>query len=169
MSVRKRQWITRNGEAKESWIVDYVDQDGDRHIETFARKKDADEYHATVRVNVSKGVHSPHSKSITVAEAAKDWLQYVALEGRERSTLKQYEEQVRLHVNPRIGGLKLAGLTTPRINAFRDDLLAKMSRAMAAKVLTSLKALLKDANRRGNVAQNVALGVSISPTSARRS
>ena len=36
-----------------------------------------------------------------------------------------------------------------------------MSRAMAKKVLTSLKSLLRDAKRRGNVAQNVALDVSI--------
>ena len=27
------------GEIKEAWIVDYTDQDGDRHIETFKRKK----------------------------------------------------------------------------------------------------------------------------------
>ena len=36
-----------------------------------------------------------------------------------------------------------------------------MSRIHAKKVLTSFKSLLKDAQRRGNVAQNVALGVSI--------
>ena len=36
-----------------------------------------------------------------------------------------------------------------------------MSRAMAKKVLGSLKAILKDAKRRGNVAQNVAADVSI--------
>src|SRR5262249_11203388 len=55
--------------------------------------------------------------------------------------------------------LKLASLTTPRVNTFRDDLLASMSRAMARKVLSSLKSLLRDAQRRGNVAQNVALSV----------
>jgi hypothetical protein len=41
MSVRKRTWTTRRGERREAWIVDYVDQDGDRHIETFEREKDA--------------------------------------------------------------------------------------------------------------------------------
>ena len=44
MSVRKRGWRTSKGEAKEAWIVDYVDQQGDRHIETFERKKDADDF-----------------------------------------------------------------------------------------------------------------------------
>ena len=42
MSVRKRQWLTAKGEPREAWIVSYADADGDRHIETFARKKDAD-------------------------------------------------------------------------------------------------------------------------------
>ena len=58
MSVRKRTWTTRKGEQKESWIVDYIDQDGDRHIQTFERKKDADDHHATVKVDVSKGIHT---------------------------------------------------------------------------------------------------------------
>jgi integrase len=163
MSVRKRTWTTAGGEKKEAWIVDYTDQGSERHIQTFARKKEADEYHATVKVDVRQGIHTPQSKGITVAEAADDWIAFVKLEGRERTTLIAYRQQVDLHINPRLGREKLAKLTTPRINAFRDDLLANMSRAMAKKVLTSLKSLLKDAKRRGNVAQNVALDVSINP------
>ena len=63
MSVRKRAWVTRRGETKEAWIVDYADQDGERHIRTFDRKKDADDYHATVRVDVRQGVHTAPSKT----------------------------------------------------------------------------------------------------------
>lgn len=72
MSIRKRKWTTAKGEAREAWIVDYVDQQGDRHIETFARKKDADDYHNQVGHDVKKGVHTAPSKSITVAEAAEN-------------------------------------------------------------------------------------------------
>ena len=162
MSVRKREWMTRNGERKEAWIVDYADQQGERHIQTFSRKKDADAYHATVNVDVRQGTHTAHSKGITVAEAAEDWIAFIELEGRERSTVNQYRQHVKHHINPRIGREKLAKLTTPRINKFRDDLLANLSRVQAKKVLTSLKAMLKDAKRRGNVAQNVAQDVSIS-------
>ena len=39
MSVRKRSWKTSKGDVKEAWIVDYVDQGGDRHIETFERRR----------------------------------------------------------------------------------------------------------------------------------
>jgi integrase len=83
------------------------------------------------------------------------------LEKRERSTLKQYREHVRLHINPRIGRERLAQLTTPRIHAFRDELLRNLSRPMAKKILVSLKAVIGDAMRRGDVAQNVAKSVSV--------
>jgi integrase len=160
MSVRKRKWTTRRGEAKEAWIVDYIDQDGVRHIETFKRKKEADGYAQQVGVDIRAGTHTPVAKSISVAKAAADWLAYAELEGRERATLATYRQHVR-HITDRIGSVKLASLTTPRINAFRDDLLASLSRAMARKVLVSLKSILRDGQRRGNVAQNVALGVKI--------
>jgi integrase len=160
MSVRKREWITRKGEAREAWIVAYS-ANGSRHIETFKRKKDADAREAEVTVNVERGIHTATSKSATVAQAAEDWLGYVGGEGRERSTVERYEQLVRLHIIPRLGNEKLARLTTPRINAFRDDLLKAISRPTARKVLAALKGLLKDAKRRGNVAQNVASDVSI--------
>src|SRR5262245_16828154 len=162
MSVRKRKWKTAKGIVCEAWVVDYVDQHRKRHIETFNRKKDADERHDKVGVDVRQGIHTSLSKSLTVAEAAEDWIKYVTLENRERSTIEQYRSHVDHHINPNLGREKLAKLTTPRIQAFRDDLLTRLSRAHAKKILTSLKSLLRDARRRGNVAQNVALDVSIS-------
>lgn len=161
MSVRKRKWITRRGVEKEAWLVDYVDGRGVRRAKTFTKKKDADAYHATVNVEVRQGVHMPDSVSVTVAEAAERWISYIELEGRERGTVQQYRQHVDLHIKPRIGREKLSRLTTPRVQAFRDELLSDLSRPMAKKVLTSLKSLLKDAQRRGEVAQNVALGVSV--------
>jgi integrase len=161
MSVRRRAWTTSKGEAREAWIVNYSDVAGVRHIGTCGSKREADAYEAAVKTAVRAGTHTAPSTSPTIAEAAQAWLTFVAGEGREQTTRKQYEEHVRLHINPRIGREKLAQLTTPAINRFRDDLLSGLSRPMAKKVLTSLKSILKDAQRRGDVAQNVALGVSI--------
>jgi integrase len=156
MSIRKRVWRTSKGEAREAWIVDYTDQEGDRHIETFERKKDADKYHATVKVDVGKGVHTAPSKSHPVAEAAERWIKRVEADGRERTTVRQYRQHVDLHIAPRIGAIKLAHLTPARIETFRDELLQKVSRALARKVLTSLKSLLKNAGH-----SHIAAGVSI--------
>src|SRR5262249_21744422 len=69
---------------------------------------------------------------------------------------------VRLHIAPsRICNEKLSRLSTPTIEAFRDDLLKKCSRSMARKVLGSLKTILGEAQRRGLVAQNAAQPVKI--------
>ena len=157
MSVRKRKWKTSKGVECEALVVDYVDQEGDRHIETFERKSDALTRHAAVRVDVSKGLHTAASKSITVAEAAEAWIKRVESEGRERSTIDQYRQHVRIHIVPRLGKIKLSSLTAKTIEQFRDDLLAKLSRPLARKVLTSVKSLLKVA-RYAHVAADVSVG-----------
>src|SRR5215468_5119141 len=122
---------------QEAWIVDYFDQNRQRTIKTFDRKKDADSFLTTVKHEVKEGIHTPIGKSITVAKAADDWIAYVEGEGRERSTIEQCRQEVRHHIVPRLGNEKLARLTSPRINAFRDDLIKHLSRAMAKKVLSS--------------------------------
>ena len=167
MSVRKRVWKTQNGERREAWVVAYTDRDGIRRIATFARKREADLYEVQVRTEVRAGVHTPPSDSLTVEEAAAMWLAAVQLEGRERATLKRYDELARLHVNVHLGPIKLAQLTTPRVHAFRDALLARLSRAQARKVLWCLKAIIDDAMKRGCVAQNVARSVSVGADSKR--
>jgi hypothetical protein len=41
-SVRKRSWKTSLGEIKTAWVVDYVDNRGDRQRKNFGNKKAAD-------------------------------------------------------------------------------------------------------------------------------
>ena len=160
MAVRKRTWTTYNGDRREAWVVDYT-ANAKRHIKTFTRKKDADAYYAHVTVDVAKGIHTPESRSLTVAQAAEQWLASAELEELERSTLDHYRTHVAKHIVPRIGTTKLATLTTPQVNAFRDGLLADLSRALARKVLVSFRSIIKDARRRGTIAHNVAEGVTI--------
>jgi integrase len=88
MSVRRRSWTSPAGEQKEAWVVDYRDQHGHRHIKTFDRKKDADAYHDTVRVDVRAGTHTAPSRSITIAEAGKLWIKTGTNNGLERTTLR---------------------------------------------------------------------------------
>ena len=164
MSVRKRRWTTSKGEAKEAWMVDYFDQQGHRCSETFERKKDADARHDEVRIGVRKGTHVAPSKSPTVAEAADRWLKEVDARNVERTTAKQYREHVNLHIVPSsIGRTKLAALTPERIEAFRDELLGKLSRPLARKVLTSLKSLLKVSRY-----SHAAIGISIKKDKRKR-
>ena len=157
MSVRKRTWVTSRGENKEAWIVAYADQAGERHIRTFERKREADEYHASVRVDVRRGVHTAPANSITVAEAGEKWISRVSADGRERATVLQYRQHVDLHIAPRIGRIRLGQLTPTHIESFRDDLLKYLSRPLARKVLTSLKSLLK-VSKLAHVAADVSIG-----------
>jgi integrase len=172
MSVRKRTWTTTTGEAREAWLVDYKDKNGRRHQEAFNKKRDADEFEAQVKVNVRQGIHTPRSTSKTVAKIGAMWIEDCALEGLERTTVKQYRSRVDLHLVPllvrdfesghaRLGDMKLSDLTTPFVNEVRTALLKKLSRATAKKVLVSFRTMLAYAQTKGLVAQNVAAPVSI--------
>jgi len=153
MSVRKRTWENRDGSQGESWIVNYADQGGTRRMKSFELKRDADAFHATVNVDVRRGLHVPDSQSITVAEAAGLWLN--SCTALERATRVQYQSHVDLHIVPLIGAVKLSQFTLPMARAFKDRLAKDRSPAMVRKVLTSLSSILADAQESGHVAQNV--------------
>jgi integrase len=148
---------------KEHWLVDYVDQKRDRCFEVFEKKKDALDYHATVKVDVRKGTHVAPRKSPTVAEAADRWLNEVDARKVERTTADQYRQHVNLHIVPLLGRTKLAALNHDRVKAFRDELLAKLSRPTARKVLISFQSMLKVAHY-----SHVGAGISIRPDTRKR-
>jgi len=155
MSVRKRKWITRRGEAKEAWVVDYYDQEGQRFLKTFVRKKDADAYAASSRVEVSEGTHVADSASVTIREAGILWLKSAEAAELERTTLDQYRQHLRLHIEPLIGRKKLSQINAPTIRAFEDKLRESgRSPAMVKYVVRSLGALLADAQERGLIVRN---------------
>jgi integrase len=156
VSVRKRTWKSPSGELKEAWVVDYVDQQGDRHLKTFAKKRDADAHHAIVGVAVRTGIHTADSKSVTVARAAELWLESCEAAGLERATLTGYQQHAALHITPILGTLRLSQLTVPLVRGFEDRLRQDgRSPSMVRNARRSLGAILADAQERGLVAQNV--------------
>jgi integrase len=160
MSIRKRTWKS-GGVEQTAWVVDYVDQHGKRRLKTFALKKDAEAWATNALHEVSRGIHAPNAK-ITIEEVITLWIRHCVDEGLERSTIEQREQHLRLHVAPFIGREKLATLTTPRLNAFLDQLRdAGRSIEMRRKVLTSVRTALAFARGRGLVAQNVASGIKV--------
>src|SRR5262245_3317519 len=156
MSVRKRTWKSPSGEPREAWVVDYVDQGGERHIKTFAKKRDADAHHAIVGVAVRNGTHTADSKSLTVAKAAELWLASCETAGLERSSLEVYGQHVELRIVPILGTLRLSQLTVALVRGFEDRLAADgCSKSMVGSARKLLGALIADAQERGLVAQNV--------------
>jgi integrase len=158
MSIRKRAWTTSKGEQREAWIVDYTDQAGERHIETFAKKKDADAQHDKLRQDVRHGVHI--STKLTVAQAGAKWIEHAELgvdrDGPlERATIKGYREALKLHIEPMIGKMPIAKLDTEAVRNFEKRLIAeKRSRAKIKSVLGSLSSILADAGAPRNAVRD---------------
>ena len=159
MSVRRRKWKDPQGETREAWVVDYVDQHGKRHLKTFPRKRDADAYHATVTVDVRKGIHTADSDSVDITRAGQLWLTTGTANGLERTTLDGYRQRLDLHITPLLGSTKLSQLTVPMVRHFEDKLRRSRSPAMVRMVLGALGAILADAQERGLVSQNVVRGL----------
>ena len=160
--VRKRTWTNSKGEQT-AWIADYFDQAGKRHIKTFETEKGGEglacderkaRWRAASTLPRTPVLRSPRRPSCGSRRAS--------LKSSNGRRLRQYRNHVDLHIKPsRIGNEKLARLSAPAIEAFRDDLLRKCSRPMARKVLASLKSILGEAQRRGLVAQNAAQPVRV--------
>lgn len=167
-SIRKRSWLANDGTSKQAWQVDYRDQSGRRRSKQFSRRKDAEKWLVRAASEVQKGVHTPDSVSITVADAAKIWLDNIRSAGREPTTIAAYDQHVRLHIVPVCGARKLSQLTAPHVKSLLDHWLKTLSRSMAVRVLRSFKAILNEAQVRGLVAQNVALAVRPQTTSRER-
>lgn len=155
MSIRKRKWTTRAGEAKEAWVVDYVDQLGKRRLKTFERKKEADAFKDATGVQVREGTHVADSATVTVKEAGELWIKGGQDAGLERTTTNQYRQHLDLHIVPFIGRMKLSELNGPTVRGFQDRLSAEgRSSVMVKRVTSSLGALLAEAHERGLTAKN---------------
>ena len=169
MSTRLRTWTSPSGETKSAWEVSYRAASGQRVRKLFDRKKDADAFHATARVAVQNGTHTPDSQSITVAAAAQQWLAECDSAGLERVTHVLYAQQVRSHIDPVLGGVKLSQLTAPTVSAWEDALRAKgCSPKLIRRVRTNLGQIVGEAQRRGQVAQNVVRSSATAKVSKRR-
>lgn len=69
-SIRKRAWAV-SGEQRTAWVVDYRDSGGVRRSKQFARKRDAESWATQAAWQVSRGVHTADSQSITVEKACE--------------------------------------------------------------------------------------------------
>src|SRR5690606_12536680 len=83
------------------------------------------------------------------------WIQSAENAGLERTTLDQYRQHLRLHIEPFLGATKLPQLNVPTVRAFEDRLRQEgRSPAMVGKVIASLGSILADAQERGFAARN---------------
>jgi integrase len=157
-SIRKRTWSTKTGE-KSAWIVAYLHKDKDgklkQHIRTFATKKAAAEWRATMTVERQRGIHVPATTSITIAEAGARWIEGAQNDGLEASTVVGYGQYLKYHITPFIGDFRLADLSAASIEDFRNELRREgRSPAMVKKVITALGSIITHAMSLGLASRN---------------
>ena len=154
MAIRRRTWEWK-GKEKSAWVIEYFDLKGKRRLKTCRTKHEAQDFEATTRIDIKRGVHVSDSDSITVAEAGKLWLQAGQEAGLVRASLKQCREHLDLHIAPFVGATKLSKLAVPGVRAFEGQLRAnRRSPALTRKVLGSLGAIIADAQERGLAMHN---------------
>jgi integrase len=154
-TVRKRSWKSKE-DTKTAWIADYTDQDGKRRFATFDTKREAEDWLAETKIEVKRGVHTPASQSITVAEAGDRWIAQAELDGLEYATVREYRRHLEAHIKPILGSLKLSALTVASVKDFRNRLIRDgRSSPMAKKIVSSLGSILADAMEDHKVAHNV--------------
>jgi integrase len=90
---------------------------------------------------------------VEVAGAA--WLADAKASGLERSTLVQYDQHFTLHIDPFLGGIKLADITAPVVKEFQKRLQKEgRSPSMIRKVLVSLGGIFANAIESGQAMKN---------------
>jgi integrase len=126
----------------------------------FPTRKAAQEALSAELARFHKGAFVEPSKLTVEAFLLDQWLP--AVEGRlRRSTRANYQTNLKVHILPALGALKLQRLTAPRIAAFYSQLLAggrRDGKGLAPKTVRNVHALLhralKDAARWGYVPHN---------------
>src|SRR5262249_55730076 len=144
-----RKWTNQDGSKGCAWQAGYTDSSGKWTTRQFDRKRDAERHFEEAKRAVRHGTHVADRDSATVEEAAERWIDTCALNGLEKSTLRQYRNHVNNHIVPAIGPMLLTRLTKAAATDFRNDLLKVNSRVHARKILTSFKAIIANAESLG--------------------
>lgn len=135
-------------ESKGCWVgravVGEKPNGGPKYKEVTARSKG--ELLLKLKVAAESG---PASASGTVGEHLRRWLEAVARPTVEATTYATYERTVRVHLMPRVGGVRLADLTPARVEAVFAQLHADgVEGSLARKVRQVFQTALRSAVRK---------------------
>jgi integrase len=149
--------IFRRSDGRWAGSVDVgIDASGGRSRKTvYGRtQREVRDKLAAARRQIAEGGR-PANDRITVAQYLQEWLTAKRSQVRAR-TWHRYESNVRLHVEPMLGHVRLAKLTPEDLDRlYADRLAAGFSPMTVRHVHTMLHGALKQAVRRGLVPRNV--------------
>ncbi len=140
------------------WSVRYRDPAGAQRTKTFHRKKDAENYAASITHDMATGSYiDPNAGKITVGEWADRWIS--ALGHLKESSRARTLGVVEKHIRPRWGSHALTAVTHSEVQRWVTDLGADLSARSVRKVHGTLMQLLAWAVQDGRLARNPAEGV----------
>ena len=139
------------------WMIDYYDQRGVRHNETFPTQKAAKAAMVDRLGQVKRGSYRAASEVPSVAALAEAWLANKA--NRRPATVAQWENHVHGPISPTtLGQMRADKVTTQDVEEWRDARKAAgLSPQTVNKILTTLTAIYKYANARDVTDRNPAI------------
>jgi hypothetical protein len=132
----------------DKWEVRY--REGWRNrSKTFDLKKDARSFEAEARVRRQRGEHVRRSSDTPILrDFAADWIDRRRAAGLSEATLKTNELIFAKHLDPYLGGIRVADLNPHRLDEWRRELEAgDVSTYMLYRSKTLLGQILADAMR----------------------
>lgn len=165
-SITKRTYRKKTGKESTYWELSYYDSHGKRHRQNFDKQSKAHAKKIEVEGELLAGSHITAKGTVNVKEACRlfiaDFEREVHSGKRERSTLKQYKGHVKNHIELSSIALQLLTHLQPKdCRAFLDHLFTYISDVQAAKVMVTLRMVLKFAMERGWINNNPALAVRV--------
>ena len=146
-----------------SWVVDYRDADGKRHIEAVESQDVGNEKLGEIAKALRSKTYDPGRAKTPLQDYAVEWLQSRRAEV-SRSTFTSYEYALRVHILPDLGRYELGRLARPQVRLFlgkKADQKKMNGKAPLAKdtvriIKACLHAMLETAVEDGIVPVNVA-------------
>ncbi len=149
------------------WCATIIEPSGRRRYLYGKTRQDVKGKLHTAQENVKKALPVVTS-SETLAHFLERWLRDVAPNRLRPATLERYRGDVRLHILPALGRLRLAEVTPPAVQAFVNGLDAGgLSPASIRHARAVLRVALQHALREGSIGQNSAKLVD-TPRAARK-
>ncbi len=143
------------------WVIDYRDQLGRRHVEAVRGNRKQAEQFLTKRLHeIGRGEYQAPKEEKTFAELAEAYTRAHIDTNVRESTAKDYRTNLRLHLEPRFGRVKIRAITPEMVEYWRMWMLEHgIGRRTINKCHTLLGAMLRYAERHNWAARNVAAAV----------
>src|SRR6266496_4761689 len=104
-----------------SWVVDYRDANGKRHIEAVESQDAGNEKLGEIAKALRSKTYDPGRAKTPLKIYAVEWLQSKRAE-LSRSTFTSYEYALRVHILPALAEYELGKLTRPMVRLFLGKL-----------------------------------------------